>query len=215
MPDQAPDHQAREFATAFRGFLEWIHSSAAGAGDENEVSALVRDFLGPDGTHHSVVTRDLPPFEHVNLQTAIDTWSTRAGRAVEVRGIAIPRHYGGVSLQQLVGGDGLPPLRLTAPALADLPNGPGSTLGCLRLAVLLVTDKHSRYVVMIQAPGTRPGCDRRRTPGTNPGTAACTTVRTAVRRRWCRDHLLGLQETLGIQGVLVALLVGLRPRTAR
>jgi hypothetical protein len=153
MPDQAPDHQAREFAAAFRGFLEWIHSPAAGAGDENEVSALVRDFLGPDGTHHSVVTRDLPPFEHVNLQTAIDTWSARAGRAVEVRGIAIPRHYGGVSLQQLVGADGLPPLRLTPPALADLPNGPGSTLGCLRLAVLLVTDQHGRYVVMIQAPG--------------------------------------------------------------
>ena len=153
MPDQAPDHQAREFAAAFRGFLEWIHSPGAGAGDENEVSALVRDFLGPDGTHHSVVTRDLPPFEHVNLQTAIDTWSARAGRAVEVRGIALPRHYGGVSLQQLVGADGLPPLRLTAPALADLPNGPGSTLGCLRLALLLVTDQHGRYIVMIQAPG--------------------------------------------------------------
>ena len=151
MPDQAPDHQAREFAAAFRGFLEWIHSPAAGAGDENEVSALVRDFLGPDGTHHAVVTRDLPPFEHVNLQTAIDTWSARAGRAVEVRGIAIPRHYGGVSLQQLVGADGLPPLRLTPPALADLPNGPGSTLGCLRLAVLLVTDQLALISARLQA----------------------------------------------------------------
>ena len=73
MPDQAPDRQAREFAAAFREFLDWIHSPAAGAGTDNEVSALVRDFLGPDGTHHSVVTRDLPRFEHVNLQTAIDT----------------------------------------------------------------------------------------------------------------------------------------------
>jgi hypothetical protein len=152
MPDQAPDRQAREFAAAFRDFLEWVHSPAAGAGNDNEVSALVRDFLGPDGTHHSVVTRDLPPFEHVNLQTAIDTWSVRDGRAVEIRGIAMPPHYGGLSLQQLVGGDGLPPIRLTAPALADLPNGPGSTLGCLRLAVLLVSDEQGRYVVMIQAP---------------------------------------------------------------
>jgi len=31
-------------AAAFREFLEWIHSPAAGAGDGNEVSALVRDF---------------------------------------------------------------------------------------------------------------------------------------------------------------------------
>jgi len=152
MPDQAPDHQAREFAAAFRGFLDWIHSPGVGAGEDNEVSALVRNFLGPDGAHHSVVTRELPRFEHVNLQTAIDAWSARGGRAVEVRGIAMPPHYGGLSLQQLVGVEGLPPLRLTAPALADLPNGPGSTLGCLRLALLLVTDSGGRYVVMVQAP---------------------------------------------------------------
>jgi len=150
MPDHAPDHQAREFAAAFREFLEWINSLADG--EDNEVAALVRDYLGPDGMHHSVVTRDLPPFEHVNLQTAVDAWSARAGRTVEVRGIALPPHFGGLSLQQLVAGESLPPLRLTAPALADLPNGPGSTLGCLRLALLLVTDAHGRYIVMIQGP---------------------------------------------------------------
>ena len=116
MPDQAPDHQAREFAAAFRGFLDWVHSPAAGAGQRNEVSALVHDFLGPGGAHHSVVTRELPPFEHVNLQTAIDAWSARAGRTVEVRGVALPPHYGGLSLQQLVAGEGLPPLRLSVPA---------------------------------------------------------------------------------------------------
>jgi ATPase family associated with various cellular activities (AAA) len=152
MPGQAPDGQAREFAAAFRGFLDWVHSPAAGAGEANEVAALVGDFLGPDSAHHSVVTRELPPFEHVNLQTAVDAWSAHGGRTVEVRGIAMPPHYGALSLQLLVGGESLPPLRLTAPALADLPNGPGSTLGCLRLALLLVTDARGRYVVMIQAP---------------------------------------------------------------
>ena len=150
MLDQAPDEAAREFAAAFRGFLDWIHSSDGTEG--NEVSVLVRDYLGTDGAEQSVVTRELAPFEHVNLQTALDAWSARAGRTVEVRGIALPPHYGGLSLQQLVAGEGLPPLRLTAPALTDLPNGPGSTLGCLRLALLLVADQYGRYVVMIQAP---------------------------------------------------------------
>jgi hypothetical protein len=152
MPGQPPDQQTREFAAAFRDFLEWVHSPAAGAGQDNEVSVLVRDFLGGIGANHSVVTRELPVFEHVNLQTAIDAWSGRAGRAVETRGVAHPPHYGTTSLQQLVAGDGLPPLRLAAPALADLPNGPGSTLGCLRLALLLVTDELGRYIVMIQGP---------------------------------------------------------------
>ncbi|HEX7993678.1 MAG TPA: ATP-binding protein, partial [Streptosporangiaceae bacterium] len=149
IPDQASDDQAREFAAAFRGFLDWVHSSAAM--QVNEVSALLRDFLGPGGINHSVVTRELAPLEHVNLQTAIDAWSADDARGVEVRGIALPPHYGGLSLQQLVAGEHLPSMRLTAPALADLPNGPGSTLGCLRLAVLLVTDQRGRYVVMIQA----------------------------------------------------------------
>jgi DNA polymerase III delta prime subunit len=147
--DQAPEQQAREFAAAFRTFLEWIHTSF---GEENEVSALVRGVLDSGGARHSVVSRELAPFEHVNLQTALNAWSAGAGRAVEVHGIALPPHYGDITLQQLVAGESLPPLRLTAPALADLPNGPGTTLGCLRLALLLVTDQHGRYVVMVQAP---------------------------------------------------------------
>jgi ATPase family associated with various cellular activities (AAA) len=155
MPDQAPDEAAREFAAAFRRFLDWIHSSDGAEG--NEVSVLVRDYLAGDGAQQSVVTRELAPFEHVNLQTALDAWSVREGRTVQVRGIALPPHYGGLSLQQLVAGEGLPPLRLTAPALTDLPNGPGSTLGCLRLALLLVADQHGRYVVMIQAPNEHHG----------------------------------------------------------
>jgi hypothetical protein len=153
MPDTGgtSDREAREFALAFRQFLDWVHSVPDSA--QNEVSALVRDHLGAEGQTHSVVTRELPRYEHVNLQTALDAWSGRAGREADVRGIAMPPHYGGLSLQQLVAGEGLPPLRLTAPALADLPNGPDSTLGCLRLAVLLVTDSLGRYAVMIQAPG--------------------------------------------------------------
>jgi DNA polymerase III delta prime subunit len=158
--EQAPEDEVREFALAFRGFIDWVHETAAHEG--NEVSALVRDFLGPDGTRHSVVTRSLPQFEHVNLQTAVDAWSARPGRTVDVRGVAMPPHYHALSLQQLVAGEGLPPLRLTAPALADLPNGPGSTLGCLRLALLLIADGDGRYVMLIQAPGDHQ-------PGLQPG----------------------------------------------
>ncbi len=155
---KASDDEAREFALAFRRFLDWVHSGPDAA--DNEVSVLVRDHLGEQGSEHSVVTRDLPRYEHVNLQTALNAWSARPGRTVDVRGIALPPHYGGLSLQQLVAGEALPPLRLTAPALADLPNGPDSTLGCLRLAVLLVTDAHGRYVVMVSGPSDhQPGLE--------------------------------------------------------
>ena len=147
------DSEAREFAAAFRSFLEWVHAEDAGAGRRDEVVALVGGFLGPEAAERSVVTRALSPFEHVNLQTALDAWSGERGREVAVHGITLPPHYGRVTLSQIVSGDGLPPLRLSAPPLVDLPNAPASTLACLLRAVLLVTDERGRYVVMVNGPG--------------------------------------------------------------
>ncbi|MET3806560.1 hypothetical protein ABIB25_003576 [Nakamurella sp. UYEF19] len=150
MTGASPD-DAREFAAAFRSFLNWVHAQDEG-GTRNEVVALVADFLGPDGLAFSVLTRGLPVFEHVNLQTALDSWSVHPSRSVAVHGVTIPPHFGSVGLQQLLMGEGIPPLRLSAPPLVDLPNGPGSTLACLLRAVLLVTDERGRYVVMVAGP---------------------------------------------------------------
>jgi ATPase family associated with various cellular activities (AAA) len=148
-PDQ---DEVRRFAAAFRSFLEWVHSAAGGVNDRNEVTALVAEALGPDGIARSVVTKDLPPFEHVNLQTAINAWSDVPGRAVDVRGITLPPHFGIVSLHQLASGEAMPPLRLSAPPLTDLPDGPHSTLACLTLALLIVEDVRGRYVLMVTGP---------------------------------------------------------------
>jgi hypothetical protein len=144
----ASDSEAREFGAAFRSFLEWVYAAQT---EDNEVVTLVRDYLGEEGRGMSVVTRSLPPFEHVNLQTALDAWSRESGREVAVHGFSIPPHHPPVSLQQLLTGEGMPRLRLSAPALADLPNGPGSTLACLELAVLLVSDAAGRYIIRVGA----------------------------------------------------------------
>jgi ATPase family associated with various cellular activities (AAA) len=149
MPDNAPEADAREFAAQFRSFLDWIHS--ANREERSEVTALVRGSLGADGAAQSVVTRELAPFEHVNLQTALDAWSVRPGRAVEVRGLTLPPHHSVPTLQQLVAGDDNG-MQLTPPALNDLPNGPDSTLGCLKLALLLATEPDRRFIVMVRGP---------------------------------------------------------------
>jgi DNA polymerase III delta prime subunit len=151
MPDQAPEAEARAFAVSFRSFLDWIHQGDRESGERNPVAALTADFLGPEAAAHSVVSRELPPFEHVNLQTAVDAWSARDGRAVDVQGVLLPQHFR-LELQEIVNGEALPRIRLTAPALVDLPNGPDSTLGCLKLALLLVADARGRYVLLVQSP---------------------------------------------------------------
>ena len=116
----ASDSEAREFAAAFRSFLEWVHSQEDGS-RRSEVAALVSDFLGDGASGLSVVARSLPVFEQVNLQTALNAWSGEPGREAVVHGISIPPHRPPVSLQQLVTGERMAPLRLSAPALVDLP----------------------------------------------------------------------------------------------
>jgi len=149
MDTRAPEAEARQFAAQFRTFINWIH--AYDREDRSEVAALIGGFLGPDGAGQSVVTRELAAFEHVNLQTALDAWSVRPGRTVEVQGLTLPPHHAIPTLQQVVAGDENG-MQLTPPALNDLPNGPGTTLGCLKLALLLVTEADRRFIVMVRGP---------------------------------------------------------------
>lgn len=146
------EDEAREFARTFREFMGWVRRNADSPALQNEVVQLVRDHLGADGLEHSVVARDIPPFDHVNLQVALDAWTVEPQRQATIRGIAIPPHFGGLSLQQLLHGDGLPPVRLSAPELVDLPIGPDTTLACLTRAVLLVDDARGPYVLLVRGP---------------------------------------------------------------
>jgi hypothetical protein len=147
---RASDGEAREFAAGLRSLLEWLHAPESGT--RNEVAALVQDRLGATGLEQSVVARHLRAFEHVNLQVALNAWVAAEGRTVDIRGVVLPPHFGGLTLEQLVMGEALPPVRLSAPSVVDLPDGPGSTLACLRLALLLVTDDAGSYVLLVQGP---------------------------------------------------------------
>lgn len=142
--------EARAFARVFQGFLGWIHEDQ-GEGRRNPVVALVRDHLGA-GVDESVLGNELPAFEQVNLQVALDVWAAAEGRAASVHGVATPPHYEAPTLQHLVQGESLGPVRLSAPDLVDLPSGPDRTTACLRRAVLLVEDARGRYVVMVRGP---------------------------------------------------------------
>ena len=146
------ESEARDFLLAYRTFMIWMHANFEPHEERNEVVTLVTEYLGGRGSEQSVVARDLPPFEHVNLQAALDAWGAEPGRSVEVQGITLPPRYEPVTLQQLITGEDLPPLRLSAPALVDLPNGPGTMSACLLLAVLLVEDERGRYVVLVAGP---------------------------------------------------------------
>lgn len=153
----ASDEEARALAATFRSLLDWVHGPQAASERGNEVVRLVRDWLGETGLAQSVVRRDLAPFDHVNLQVALDAWSVQDGRQVRVHGVAQPPHFGPLSLQMLLHGDGLPPVRLSAPDLVDLATGPDRTLACLRRGLLLVEDARGRWVLLVRGPDPQQG----------------------------------------------------------
>jgi hypothetical protein len=147
----ADDDEARAFAETFRRFLEWVHDDSGSTGS-NEVVDLLQAHLGPEGRAASVLTRDLPVFDHVNLQVALDAWSAEPGRTVTVHGVARPPHFGPLDLSMLLHGTHLAQVRLAAPDLVDLPSGPDRTLACLRLGLLLVTDARGAYGLLVRGP---------------------------------------------------------------
>jgi len=144
--------EQRDFAQGLHSLLAWLQADRFEVQETNEVVALITGHLGADASEHSVVARMLPPFDHVNLQTALDAWTSEPGRTAVLHGITVPPHHEPASLQQLLSGEGIPRLRLSAPPLVDLPNGPGSMLACLLRGVLLVDDERGRYVVMVEGP---------------------------------------------------------------
>jgi len=164
---RATAEEAREFARAFRRFFDWLHADH-GEGRLNPVVALVRDHLGSN-VEHSVLGNELGVFEHVNLQVALDVWAVEQGRTVSIHGVSLPPHFESPSLQQMVHGEGLGPVRLAAPELVDLPSGPDRTTACLRRAVLLVEDARGRYVIYVRGP------ERHMEPALNVEVAGLTT----------------------------------------
>jgi cell division protease FtsH len=197
-PQHASDDEARAFASAYRSFLTWVHE-VDGDGRGNAVVALLQDHLGP-AVEQSVLGNELPVFEHVNLQVAVDHWMTDAGRTVAVHGVSCPPHYESPSLQHLVHGEGLGHVRLSAPELLDLPSGPSATTACLRRALLLVEDARGRYAVMLRGP------DRHQEPVLSVEVAG---LPTAAAQEVLRE-LAELRNRLNVyRGQVLELVVGM------
>ena len=151
-PPAAPPLTATQLGGAVLELLDWLGEVAPRRSRSNEVADLVLGHLGEARRSASVVSRDIPPFEQVNLQVALDAWSGGPGREVAVHGLALSEEYGPISLQDVVHGEVNGPLRLSAPDIVDLPSGPDRTTACWRSALLLVRDDRGACAVLVRGP---------------------------------------------------------------
>ena len=115
---------------------------------------LVGAHLGRSTDGLPVIEESWPPFEHVNVQRAIDAWLAR-GRVHEIVGLADHRHRGEFGMADLFGSDlarfhGPRPGNVTRVARASGPRG--ETIECLRAALLLIEDGEERLAMLFRGP---------------------------------------------------------------
>src|ERR1700751_5905916 len=89
-----------EFGASFKGFLDQM-SSAAPA-EEPAIRKRLREHFGQETETLPTLTEKFPPYDHGNLQCAIESdWSKQNG-SVEICGITPPHEHMGVTLAMLV-----------------------------------------------------------------------------------------------------------------
>ena len=103
------------------------------------IAGLLRAHLGAgvDAAEARIYTEELQRWELPNLQLALDAAVARPGWTGEVLGLGgNARHFGDLNLGGLLGAEHF---TVGPVELVNVPVGPGRTLACLELAVLLVS----------------------------------------------------------------------------
>lgn len=133
----------------------------ARAADRPTFRALIGAHLGVPTGDLPIVQESWPPYEHVNVQAALDAVLAEPGVEHQLVGITGHRHRGPFGLSDLLGGGeewemhGPRPGNVTRIAL---PSGPsGATRECLNAAVVLITGAEDRTALLVLAPDPESG----------------------------------------------------------
>ncbi len=136
------------FAASYREFIDSMTGLA-----NSQMTSLLRDrmdeYLGVDTADLPVVADLYEPWDHINVQTAMDAWFAEPGRSHELFGLmGSGRHMG--SLADIVEMGRHHGVRPGSVDLVDLPIGPQETLTCVNFGIFLIDDHGSRSAVLMR-----------------------------------------------------------------
>lgn len=118
------------------------------------VAPLIRAHLGigEDATGLSVYSEELEAWELPNLQLAIEAMLAREGWDGQLLGLGgRSRHFGELSLASFVVDETFgPPVRVGPVEYVNVPVGPGRTLACVQVAVLLLSTPDGSVAALVQ-----------------------------------------------------------------
>jgi len=156
------NEESQGFANEFVRFMREMHQIVEldeGA-RRSTLRTMLDEFLGVDSSALPVVSDAYEPFEHVNVQVALNAYLEGEGRTHELVGIAGGyRHDGSFSdllevhIQRL-GRSGSVEYR-------NLPTGPHDTIPCIMFGLLLISEGGRRVALLLRAPNPNHGMRHR------------------------------------------------------
>src|SRR4051794_2619351 len=157
------DQDGPELADVRRYGRRLVHKfvDQAREADRPTLASLITEHLGVPADQLPVADQQWPPYEHVNVQAALDAWLAEPGRAHRLVGIAGYRHRGSLGIADLLGQ--LPEeakygARPGNVSRTSLPTGPdGESRECLRVAIVLAEDADSRCAILFRGPDGEDG----------------------------------------------------------
>jgi cell division protease FtsH len=187
--DAVPAPDLRALARSLSKLLLQVHQLASYQVGEGLADCLAR-HLGVDPKGLPVLSHELPSYQLVDVQVALDAWATASpGRDVDVVGVSgDQRRFHPLSELLRAGemfGVGIGPVEY-----ADLADSPDSTRSCVRFGVFLLRDGERRAAALVR------GADPH-----GPMQHAMLEI-VAVDREWGREILGELRELAVSRSVL-------------
>jgi cell division protease FtsH len=158
MPSDSPEYQVpseelRQLARSMTRVFSIMQELAADDGDDVFIQTL-EDHLGTDPRALSVVTHQLPPYQLIDVQIAIESWeASRSDRELQLLGISgDQRRFH--PLSEIMANAAMYGVRIGPVEYVNVADSPDSTRSCVRFGLFLLTDGDDRAAVLLR--GTDP-----------------------------------------------------------
>lgn len=192
------------FGAAFKAFMEAVAQGVTPP--EGVIADRVRAHLHVDPTRLPVTAEEFDPYEHPNVQVAMDAYLAEPGHRAELVGIAAQqRHYGQFGLSTITGHGALPGMPPVIEGPVDYVNfhlADDRVLPCVQFGVFFIHDGDRRLVVAIIGPSEQHG----------PNPKLRVEVMSAHQEN-ARDFLSNLRDTMLALNVYRGHAISLSPRS--
>jgi cell division protease FtsH len=149
------DEDVGEFARSFSRFTEAMRTLASQT-TESPVRDLLDRHFGEDCSKLPVVAEGHAPYDHVNLQVAMDAYLAEEGRTYELVGFTGQQRRW-MTLADLVATAHQSGVAIGSVDFVNLPISPDETLACVAFGLYLIEDRGARVAALVRAGSEETG----------------------------------------------------------